>query len=102
MLQSVASEKLHYVSNQKHVYSDLGFMTLCAVIEAVFGKRIDEVWNEILPPQARQKLMWSPKGKEHTSAYEHVKSKIAATEMCPVRMRTIVGDVHDLNAYMLV
>ena len=30
-----------------------------------------------------------------------VLSKIAATEMCPLRMRTIIGDVHDLNAYML-
>lgn len=97
MLKRVSSDALQYESEQRHVYSDLGFMTLCAVIEEVFGgKRIDQVWEDVLPVEAKQNLMWTPKSKG-----QEVLPKIAATEMCPLRLRTIIGDVHDLNAYML-
>ena len=98
MLQKVVSEPLQHQPNQQHVYSDLGFMSLCAVIETVFSQRIDLVWNDILPSEAKQNLMWTPKKQPH---YTSIQDHIAATELCVIRMRTIVGDVHDLNAYIL-
>ena len=98
MLQCVVSEKLQHVPNEAHVYSDLGFMSLCSVIETIFSQRIDQVWEEILPSQAKQNLMWNPKAQ---SCFASIQDRIAATEMCLLRMKTIVGEVHDLNAYML-
>ena len=77
MLKSVSSEALQYESEQRHVYSDLGFMTLCAVIEEVLVEgEFDQVWEDVLPVKAKQNLMWTPKNKG-----PEVLSKIAATEM---------------------
>lgn len=87
-----------YLSNpvgSKHVYSCMGYIMLSLVIEAVTGKRIDEI---------AQKRIFEPLGLENTGYNPKAKSgrKIAATGNCPYRKdRVLVGEVHDGNAYAL-
>jgi CubicO group peptidase (beta-lactamase class C family) len=68
-----------------HTYSDLGFLTLCAVLEAAGGARLDALVDELVLAPVGADLRWGWPGA-------------AATEDCPVRGRVVVGEVHDLNA----
>ncbi len=88
MLNKVITTPLSGVPTKKYVYSDIGFMVLCAVAEKRFGKPIHILWQEFLPIEAKENLFWG-----HSQA--------AATEDCPTRKRIIVGEVHDLNAAVL-
>jgi len=72
----------------QHVYSDLGFLLLCAQLEAIGGARIDQLFeNHVLQPSGID-LRWGWPGA-------------AATEDCPVRGRVVSGEVHDLNAWAM-
>ena len=68
-----------------HTYSDLGFLTLGALCEAVGGDRLDRLY------EARVRAPW---GGDLRFGWPGA----AATEDCPVRGRVLVGEVHDLNA----
>ncbi|MFT4625031.1 MAG: CubicO group peptidase (beta-lactamase class C family) [Myxococcota bacterium] len=69
----------------RHAYSDLGFIALLAVLEAAGEARLDQLFAErILRPAAQHDLSWGW-------------PEAAATELCPVRDRVVVGTVHDLN-----
>jgi serine-type D-Ala-D-Ala carboxypeptidase len=87
-LNRVVSTPLNGTPTVSYAYSDIGFMALCAVAEARFGKAIHVLWQEFLPAEARDGLFWG-----HPNA--------AATEDCPIRNRVIKGEVHDLNAAVL-
>jgi len=68
-----------------HRYSDLGFIVLCELLEAIDGQRLDAVFRQrVLAPLGLPGLTWG-----HESA--------AATENCPVRRKIVTGKVHDLN-----
>ena len=67
-----------------HTYSDLGFLVLCELLEAVGGARIDALTRQLLLAPAGVDLRWGWPGA-------------AATELCPVRGRVVEGEVHDLN-----
>ena len=69
----------------RHRYSDLGFLTLGALLEAAGGDRIDRLWERHVRRPAGVDLRWGW-------------PDAAATEDCPVRGRVVVGEVHDLNA----
>ncbi len=69
----------------QHRYSDLGFLTLGALIEAAGGDRLDRLWERHVRAPSGADLRWGWPGA-------------AATEDCPHRCRVIVGEVHDLNA----
>ncbi len=71
-----------------HIYSDLGFLTLGAVLETVGGARIDELWQRHVELPAEADLRWGWPGA-------------AATEDCPQRGRVVIGEVHDLNAAVM-
>jgi CubicO group peptidase (beta-lactamase class C family) len=73
-----------------HVYSDLGFLVLLAVLEAAGGDRIDVLHRDLVlvPAGFSGALRWGWPGA-------------AATEDCPVRGRVIEGEVHDLNAWSM-
>ena len=71
-----------------YAYSDIGYLALCAVAEARFGKPIHILWHEFLPKEAKDGLYWG-----HPAA--------AATEDCLIRKRVVQGEVHDLNAAVL-
>ncbi len=74
----------------KTTYSDLGFMTLGFLVEAITGRREDEY--------LRERLL-APHGLVDTVGYlpPHADDCVA-TERCAWRQRIIRGEVHDENA----
>ncbi len=69
-----------------HVYSDLGYLVLLELLEAIGGAPLDAQLHRALAPAGlADALTWG-----HPAA--------AATERCPTRGRLIQGEVHDLNA----
>lgn len=70
-----------------HLYSDLGFLLLGALLEAAGGDRLDRLWARATAGSGAD-LRWGWAGA-------------AATELCPVRGAVVVGTVHDLNAAVM-
>ena len=84
---------IHPIGHQV-VYSDLGFMVLCWVIEEVAGIRLDRFVTEIIyRPLGLKKMFFLPVDKKQPVA------EFAATEKCPWRGILLEGVVHDDNAY---
>lgn len=74
-------------------YSDLGFMVLAWVVEAICKKSLPVVAREKIYQPLRLKGLFFP---DCEPAPSHV--EFAATEDCPWRRQTLVGTVHDDNA----
>ena len=77
------------------LYSDLGFMLLCRLVEAVCGCPMNQFLDaEIYAPVGLNGLFFVDLTipRQHFGPY-------AATELCPVRNRLLVGQVHDDNAW---
>ncbi len=72
----------------RYAYSDLGFLLLCAYLEALGGERIDALYAKEVRAPSGCDLRWTW-------------PDAAATEDCPVRKRVVVGEVHDLNAWSM-
>ena len=84
---------IHPIGHQV-VYSDLGFMVLCWVIEEVAGIRLDRfVMENIYHPLGLKTMLFLPVDKKPPVA------EFAATEKCPWRDMLLEGVVHDDNAY---
>jgi len=84
---------IHPIGHQV-VYSDIGFMVLCWVIEEVAGIRMDHfVTENIYKPLGLKTLFFLPVDKKPPDA------EFAATEKCPWRGILLEGVVHDDNAY---
>ena len=87
-------EPLIHPIGTKAVYSDLGFMILSWVVEAVTGKRLDHYVTENI---------YQPLGLKNLFFVEPTLSppdrRFAATENCPWRNRLIEGVVHDDNPH---
>ncbi|NUN95959.1 MAG: beta-lactamase family protein [Candidatus Omnitrophica bacterium] len=74
------------------IYSDLGYMTLGWLVEAVSGLSLDRfVEREICRPLGLRHTRFDP-----PRAW---RKRTAATEDCPFRGRVIRGEVHDENAW---
>jgi CubicO group peptidase (beta-lactamase class C family) len=87
-------EPLVHAPGRQVVYSDLGFMVLCWVIETVSGIRLDHfVMENIYRPLNLKDLFFVPIDENPPRA------KFAATERCPWRGILLEGVVHDDNAY---
>ena len=87
-------EPLIHPPGRHVVYSDLGFMVLCRVVEEVAGIRLDRFVEEnIYRPLGLKSLFFVPLDKKPTDV------KFAATERCPWRDTLLEGVVHDDNAY---
>ena len=86
VLYRAQTTPLQAAPGTRHTYSDVGFITLAAILEEIGGP---------LEHQVAQ-LIAGPLDKEigYHLAPHHT---IAATEQCPVRDRMIQGEVHDLN-----
>ena len=82
---------------EKALYSDLGFMILCWVVESVSKKRLDHfVTDEIYLPlgiNTADELFFVDLGLPPKEA------EFAATELCLWRKILLNGAVHDDNAY---
>jgi CubicO group peptidase (beta-lactamase class C family) len=84
---------IHPIGHQV-VYSDLGFMLLCWMIEEVAGIGLDHfVLENIYHPLGLKTLSFLPVDRLPPDA------KFAATERCPWRGILLEGVVHDDNAY---
>jgi CubicO group peptidase (beta-lactamase class C family) len=87
-------EPLIHLPGRQVMYSDLGFMVLCWVVEAAAGVRLDRfVAEHIYLPLGLKSLFFVPLDKKPTDA------EFAATEKCPWRGILLEGAVHDENAY---
>ena len=76
-------------------YSDLGFMLLFRLVEAVAGRPM----NAFL-----EKELYGPMGLDDLFFVDLASPKrppkpFAATELCPLRNRLLTGEVHDDNAW---
>ncbi len=77
------------------LYSDLGFMLLCRLVEAVTARPMQLfLKDEIFDPMGLNDLFFVDlTGSQRSSR------PFAATELCPLRKRLLVGEVHDDNAW---
>ncbi len=90
ILRLAREADLVYAPGQGHRYSDLGYLTLCALLEQLGDSRLDDLFSRlVLSPLGDPKLTWGADGSA------------AATEDCPVRHRIVVGEVHDLNTFAM-
>jgi serine-type D-Ala-D-Ala carboxypeptidase len=91
----LAKEPLCTEPGQKVCYSDLGFMLLSWIVEAVTAERLDHyVQNEIYNPLSID-LFFQPLDKTLK------KQEYAACENCAWRGRVLEGVVSDENAYVV-
>ena len=88
VLAAARRSPLQHEPGSTAIYSDLGFLLLCAALEAVGGARVDRLWDRLVGAPSGADLRWGWPGA-------------AATELCPVRGAVVTGQVHDLNAAVL-
>jgi serine-type D-Ala-D-Ala carboxypeptidase len=89
------AEPLEYEPGGATLYSDLGFMLLAAVVEAVSGRGLDDFCRrEIYQPLGLRTLGFVPKRRA-----EARHAVFAATEEGLIPGRAILGEVHDENAW---
>lgn len=97
----VLDEPLEYAPGSKEVYSDLGFILLAWLIEALSGLRLDAfVSDKIFAPLNIHDLFFNPLGSEVSGGVKKENSLVfAATSHCPWREKMIFGEVEDENAW---
>jgi CubicO group peptidase (beta-lactamase class C family) len=86
---------LSHSPGQATLYSDLGFMLLCRLVEQVSGTSMDRfLADQIYGPMGIQDLFFVD-----LHSKTRPRRPFAATELCPVRHRLLIGEVHDDNAW---
>jgi CubicO group peptidase (beta-lactamase class C family) len=90
ILRTITTD-LDTVPGARMVYSDLGAITMMAILEKQYGRRIDQLFDQrvVKPLGFRRMRYLPPKGW---------RPEIAPTEVDPWRKREIRGEVHDENA----
>lgn len=92
ILQGMKLEK-----QEMAVYSDIGFLVLGFVMEAIFDKPLLSIWDDIKNKfYSGTTLEFHPDNK-----FSARTNLFAPTEECPVRKKLIQGEVHDLNCWTL-
>ena len=99
--QLILDEPLEYTPGSGEVYSDLGFILLAWVVEALSGLRLDAfVHNKIFAPLNIGDLFFNPMGSDVPGAVKNKNSLVfAATSHCPWREKMIIEEVEDENAW---
>jgi len=93
--QMILAESLETAPGKKEIYSDLGYMLLAWVVEAISGRRLDHfVRDFIYAPLGLSGLFFVP-----AEAPRPDRDSVAATSHCPWRGRLIKGEVEDENAW---
>lgn len=89
---------LRQAPGEKRIYSDLGFMLLGFLLEAVYSENLSSLFDRrVAGPLGMTQTLYTP-----LSSLSRVDpNNIAATEVCPWRHKTLVGEVHDDNAFVL-
>ena len=86
---------LAYPPGTSTLYSDLGFMLLCRLVESVAGCSLDQFLKADLYDRMGLNNIFFV----NLIGYRRPRRAYAATELCPVRNRLLVGEVHDDNAW---
>lgn len=89
ILDLARAEPLDCAPGEGHVYSDLGFLVLCDLLETLGGDRLDGLFQRHVLDRL------TLRGPKFDGA------GAAATERCPWRDRVVEGEVHDLNAWAM-
>lgn len=88
----------NYVSGEKHVYSDVGYMMLGEILEVLFQKRLDYIFEHyISQPLELRDLDFMPISKE--GAKDEL--KFVSTGHSNIRDRELFGEVNDENSFIL-
>lgn len=93
ILRAITSD-LEQEPGTRMVYSDVGAITLTAILEKQYGMRFDELFRtRIAEPLGMTRSRFTPP--------RGWRRDITPTEQDPWRNRMVRGDVHDENAYHL-
>ncbi len=91
----VLSEPLETPRGEKIVYSDIGFIILGWIVEAISGVSLNRfIVENVYKPLGIRELFFPVDKKKNEIEY-------ASTEKCPWRGKTMVGEVHDDNAWVV-
>ena len=102
VLEQVHREKPLHPSGTQSLYSDLGFMVLGEIVEALTGCNLDSFCQErIFRPLGLRSTAFVDLAQLKARRLEPVAEVIAPTEDCPWRKRILCGEVHDDNAYAM-
>jgi len=86
----------------RSLYSDLGFILLDWILEQVNGQPTDVLFSEWLAgPLSLGSLFFVDLKSPDKAAGVRQGRTFAATERCPWRGRTLIGEVHDDNTYAM-
>lgn len=98
----IAAEAPVAPPGQATVYSDLNFILLDEILEAVNGRATDALFSDWLaePLGLADLFFVDLKAPMHAERARRGRA-FAATERCPWRGRTLLGEVHDENAYAM-
>lgn len=99
LLESIGKEELVYATGSTSVYSDLGFMVLGNILEERSGCALDQLFRSqiTIPLAIEDQLCFLPLDTKISQD----RSRIAATESCPWRKKTLQGEVHDEHCWLL-
>jgi CubicO group peptidase (beta-lactamase class C family) len=98
----VAAELPEVPPGTRTLYSDLGFVLLDSILEQVNGQPSDLLFSGWLAePLSLGSLFFVDLKAPDRAARARQGRVFAATERCPWRGRTLVGEVHDDNTYAM-
>jgi len=102
VLEEIHREKPLTPPGTQALYSDLGFMVLGEIVEALTGCDLDRFCQDrIFKPLGLRSTAFVDLTKLRTRRLQPVKQTVAPTENCPWRKRILCGEVHDDNAYAM-
>jgi len=100
VFEQIHREKLVSSPGTESRYSDLGFMILGEVVEAIGGRSLDTYCHEkIFKPLGLRSTSFVDLTQLKTGRLLPVEQMIAPTENCPWRKKILCGEVDDDNAY---
>jgi serine-type D-Ala-D-Ala carboxypeptidase len=100
--QMAAAEAPEVQPGSRSLYSDLGFILLDWILEQLNGRPSDALFAEWLAePLSLGSLFFVDLKAPDNGAGARQGRAFAATERCPWRGRTLIGEVHDDNTYAM-
>ncbi len=98
----VAAEAPEMQPGSRALYSDLNFILLDWILERINGQPIDVLFSEWMAGPLRLENLFFVDLKSPGEAARLRQGRVfAATERCPWRERTLIGEVHDDNTYAM-
>ncbi len=95
VLDMLRQVPLTHPAGERTVYSDLGYMLLCRLVEAVAGCPLNRfLTHDLYDPMGLCDLFFVDRAHSPPPGRLY-----AATELCPLRRRLLIGEVHDDNAW---